>query len=94
MFFHYQEGSLVDHQAYKPYTLVGSPALRPPSCHIPRQPSMYALLSKALQLVDYNKPIFRADYIKTMLEKIWANYLTVNYYLIIVLFDISPFFII
>ena len=29
MFFHYQEGSLVDHRAYKPYyTLVGPPALR------------------------------------------------------------------
>ena len=28
VFFHYQEGSLVDHQAYKPYTLVGPPALR------------------------------------------------------------------
>ena len=28
MFFHYQEGSLVDHQAYKPYTLVGPPALQ------------------------------------------------------------------
>ena len=28
MFFHYQEGSLVDHQAYKPYTLVGPHALR------------------------------------------------------------------
>ena len=28
MFFNYQEGSLVDHQAYKPYTLVGPPALR------------------------------------------------------------------
>ena len=26
-FFHYQEGSLVDDQAYKPYTLVGPPAL-------------------------------------------------------------------
>ena len=28
VFLHYQEGSLVDHQAYKPYTLVGPPALR------------------------------------------------------------------
>ena len=28
MFFHCQEGSLVDHRAYKPYTLVGPPALR------------------------------------------------------------------
>ena len=28
MFFQYQEGSLVDHQAYKPYILVGPPALR------------------------------------------------------------------
>ena len=28
VFIHYQEGSLVDHQAYKPYTLVGPPALR------------------------------------------------------------------
>ena len=27
MFFHYQEGSLVDHRAYEPYTLVGPPAL-------------------------------------------------------------------
>ena len=27
VFFHYQEGSLVDHRAYKPYTLVGHPAL-------------------------------------------------------------------
>ena len=26
--FHYQVGSIVDHQAYKPYTLVGPPALR------------------------------------------------------------------
>ena len=28
VFFHYQDGSLVDHRAYKPYTLVGPPALR------------------------------------------------------------------
>ena len=28
VYFHYQEGSLVDHQAYKLYTLVGPPALR------------------------------------------------------------------
>ena len=28
VFFHYQEGSLVDHRAYKLYTLVGPPALR------------------------------------------------------------------
>ena len=28
VFFHYQEGSLGNHQAYKPYTLVGPPALR------------------------------------------------------------------
>ena len=28
VFFHNQEGSLVDHQAYKPYTLVGPPALQ------------------------------------------------------------------
>ena len=28
MFFNYQEGSLVNHQAYNPYTLVGPPALR------------------------------------------------------------------
>ena len=28
VFIHYQEGSLVDHQAYKPYTLVGPQALR------------------------------------------------------------------
>ena len=28
VFFHYQKGSLVDHRASKPYTLVGSPALR------------------------------------------------------------------
>ena len=27
VFFHYQEGSLVDRRAYKPYTLVGPPAL-------------------------------------------------------------------
>ena len=27
VFFHYQEGSLADHCAYKPYTLVGPPAL-------------------------------------------------------------------
>ena len=27
VFFHYQEGNLVNHQAYKPYTLVGTPAL-------------------------------------------------------------------
>ena len=27
VFFHYQEGSIVDHLAYKPYTLVGPPAL-------------------------------------------------------------------
>ena len=27
VFFHYQVGSLVDHQAYKPYTLVGPPIL-------------------------------------------------------------------
>ena len=27
MFFHYQEGSLVDHRVYMPYTLVGPPAL-------------------------------------------------------------------
>ena len=26
--FHYQVGSLVDHRAYKPYTLVGPPATR------------------------------------------------------------------
>ena len=26
--YHYQEGSFVDHQTYKPYTLVGPPALR------------------------------------------------------------------
>ena len=46
MFFLCQEGSLVDYQAYKPYTLVGPPALQlvldPWSCHIPRQPSIYA----------------------------------------------------
>ena len=28
VFFHYKEGSLVDHRAYKPYTLVGPPAFR------------------------------------------------------------------
>ena len=28
VFFHYQEGGLVDHLVYKPYTLVGHPALR------------------------------------------------------------------
>ena len=28
VFFHYQEGNLVDPRAYKPYTLVGPPALR------------------------------------------------------------------
>ena len=28
VFFLYQKGSFVDHQAYKPYTLVGPPALR------------------------------------------------------------------
>ena len=28
VFFHCQEGSLVDHRAYKPYTLLGHPALR------------------------------------------------------------------
>ena len=28
VFFHYQEGSLVDHRAYKPYTLVEPPALQ------------------------------------------------------------------
>ena len=27
VFFHYQDGSLVDHRAYKPYTIVGPPAL-------------------------------------------------------------------
>ena len=27
VFFHYQVGSLVDNRAYKPYTLVGPPAL-------------------------------------------------------------------
>ena len=27
VFFHYLEGSLVDQRAYKPYTLVGTPAL-------------------------------------------------------------------
>ena len=27
VFFHYQEGSIVDHLAYKPYTLKGPPAL-------------------------------------------------------------------
>ena len=28
VFFYYQEGSLGDHRAYKPYTLLGPPALR------------------------------------------------------------------
>ena len=28
MFFHFQVGSLVDHRAYKPYTLVEPPALQ------------------------------------------------------------------
>ena len=28
MFFHYQEGNLKDHQAYKSYTLVGPQALQ------------------------------------------------------------------
>ena len=28
VFFHYQEGSLVDHRVNKPYTLVGPQALR------------------------------------------------------------------
>ena len=47
VFIHYQEGSLVDHQAYKP---CGTPSLttgtRPPSCHIPRQPSIYIYIKR------------------------------------------------
>ena len=55
VFFHYQEGSLVDHRAYKPYTLVGPPALQlvlDPLAVIFLDNRLYMLWFHDLQLVN------------------------------------------